>query len=63
MAWYRFCTSNNCGVWPNGIGQNRQTDKEHDEDWVEEEFQLTRVKFDRDGNGGREALGLGVSIM
>ena len=50
-------------MWPNGIGQNRQTDKEHDEDWVEEEFQLTRVKFDRDGNGGREALGLGVSIM
>ena len=30
--------------------------KEHDEDCVEEVFQLTMVKFDRDDEGGREAL-------
>ena len=32
--------------------------KEHDEDCVEEVFQLTMVKFDRDDEGGREALGV-----
>ena len=33
-----------------------ETNKEYDEDWVEEAFQLARVKFNRDGEGGREAL-------
>ena len=36
----------------NGVGQNRKTDEEYDKDCVEEEFQLARVKFDRDGEGG-----------
>ena len=47
------------GMWLNWVGQNRETDEEHDEDCIEEGFQLARVKFDRDGEGGREALGLG----
>ena len=44
------------GVWSNGLGQNRGTDREHDEDCVEEVFHLTRVKFDRDGKGSTGAL-------
>ena len=32
--------------------------EEHDEDCVEERFQLARVKFDIDGKWGREALGM-----
>ena len=42
----------------NGVGQNRETDEDHDADCVEEEFQLARVKCDRDGKGGREVLGM-----
>ena len=42
----------------NGVGQNKETDEENDDDWVEEEFQLARVKFDRDGKGNRQALGV-----
>ena len=44
------------GVWSNGLGQNRGTDGEHDEDCVEEVFHLARVKFDRDGEGSTGAL-------
>ena len=40
-------------MWSNGVGQNREADEEHDEDCVEEGFQLARIKYDR------EALGLG----
>ena len=48
------------GAWSNGVGQNKETDEEHDEDYyVEDEFQLARVKFDRHGEGGREALSMG----
>ena len=32
---------------------NRETDEEHDEDCVQEGFQLARVKYHRDGEGGR----------
>ena len=46
-------------VWLNRIGKNRETDEERDEDCVEERFQLARVKFDRDIERGREALGMG----
>ena len=55
MAWLCiwFGISNNCGVWLNGVEQNRETDEEHDENYVEEEFQLAKLKFDRDGKGGR----------
>ena len=31
----------------NGVGQNRETDEENDEDCVKKGFQLARVKFDR----------------
>ena len=36
-----------------------ETDEEHDEDCVEEGFQLARVKLDEDGEGSKEALGMG----
>ena len=60
MAWISigFGISNTCGdVWWNGIGQKRETNEEHDEDCIEEGFQLARVKFNRNGKGDREALG------
>ena len=62
MAWIAiwFSISNTRGnVWLNGVGENRETDKEHDEDCVEERFLLARAKFGRDGEGDREALGVG----
>ena len=46
-------------MWLNGIGQNRETDEEHGEDCVKEGFQLARVKLDKDGEGGKEAVGMG----
>ena len=55
-----FSLTNTCdGVWSNGVGQNRETDKEHDKDGVEEGIHLARVKYDRDGEEGRESLVLG----
>ena len=55
-----FGISNTCGgAWLNGVGQNRKTSEEHDEDCVEEGLKLARVKFDRDGEGDREALEMG----
>ena len=45
-------------MWLNGVGKNRESDEEHDEDCVEERFQSARVKFDRDCEGGKEALGM-----
>ena len=36
-----------------GVGQNRKTSEEHDEDCVEEGLKLARVKFDRDGEGDK----------
>ena len=62
MAWLDICfgLSNTCDcVWSNGVGRNRETDEKHAEDCGEEGLQLAGVKFDRDGEGGREALGLG----
>ena len=38
-------------MWSNGVGQNRETDEEHDQDCVEEGFHLARVKVDKDGLG------------
>ena len=46
-------------MWLNWVGQIRETNEERDENYVEGGFQLTRVKFDRDGEGDREALGMG----
>ena len=59
LAWYKvWYIQHLCGAWSNGVGEKRETDKEHDEDCVEDGFQLIRVKFDRVGEGSREALGL-----
>ena len=60
MAWIGiwFGTSNNCGVWSNGVGQNRETDEEHDEDYVKKAFHLAKMKFDKYGKGGRKAPGV-----
>ena len=46
-------------MWSNGVGRKRENDEEHDEDCVEETFQLDSVKFDRDGVKDREVLGTG----
>ena len=46
-------------MWQNWAGQNRETEEEHDEDCVEEGFQLAMVKIDRDGKEGKKALGMG----
>ena len=55
-----FGLSNHCdSVWLNGVVQNRETDEEHDEDCNEDGFQLAKIKYDRDSEGGREALGVG----
>ena len=49
--------SNTCvGAWQNGLLQNTKIDEKHDEEGVEDGFQLATVKFDRDREGGREAL-------
>ena len=42
-----------------GVGLNRETNEEHDEGCVEEEFQLARVKLGKDGEGSSEVLGVG----
>ena len=54
-----FGTTNNCGVWLNGVGKHRENNEEHDENCFDKGFQLARVKFERDGRGGREALAMG----
>ena len=59
MAWIRiwFGISNTCGgAWSNDVGQNRETDEQHDEDCVEEDCVK---KIDKNGEVGREALGMG----
>ena len=53
MVWYIQY------LWWRVGGQNRETDEEHDEDCVEEGFQLARVKLDKDGEGSKEVLGMG----
>ena len=41
-------------MWLDGVGRKRETNEEHDEDCVEEEFQLAMVKLDKDGEGDRK---------
>ena len=43
------------GTWVNRVEQNREVNDKHDTDSVKEGFQLARVKFDKDGEEGREA--------
>ena len=45
-------------MWSNWVGQNRETNEEHDEDCIEKGFQLTRINYNRDNEGDREALGV-----
>ena len=55
MAWLAtwFDMSNPCvGMWSNWLGENRETDEEHDEG-------CARTKLDRNGKGARKALGTG----
>ena len=59
IAWYQIWLSwidilldisDTCGgAWSNGVGQNREIDKEHVEDCVKKVFELARVKNERDG--------------
>ena len=42
----------------NGVGQNKETNEQYDEDWVKQRFQLARVKFGKDGEGSRIAVGM-----
>ena len=61
MTWIGiwFGIFNTCGdVWLNGVGQNKETNEEYDEDWVKERFQLARVKFGKDGEEGRKTVGM-----
>ena len=55
MLWYSQYLWWRLVEW---VRKNMETNEEHDEDCVEEGFQLSRVKFSRDGEGGREALGI-----
>ena len=55
MVWYIQYYSD---VQLNWLEQNRETTEEHDDDCVEEGFQLAKVKLDKDGEEGREALGM-----
>ena len=62
MAWLAlwFGISNTCiEVWLNDVVRNRKTTEEHDDDCVEEGFQLAMVKLDKDGEERREALVMG----
>ena len=62
MLWLGiwFGIPNTCGgAWWNGLGQNRETDEEHDEDCVEDRCQMASVKDDRHGERDRKALGMG----
>ena len=54
MVWYIQYFS-----WSDRVGQNRETDEEHDEDCFEKEFKLDSVKFATDSQRGRETLGMG----
>ena len=42
MIWFiQYLWSN--GLWSNGVGQSKETDEKHNENCVEEGFQLARV--------------------
>ena len=58
VIWFGILST--CGgIWLDGLGQNRETNEEHDEDCVEEGFQSTRAKLNRNGNGGKKAINMG----
>ena len=62
MAWLGICFGifNNCGVWSSGVVQDKSMKnyEEHDKDSAEEEFQLTKVRFNRESQGDSAALGM-----
>ena len=41
LGWFGLSNTSS-DWWSNGVGQNRETDEQHDEDCVEEGFQLVR---------------------
>ena len=41
------------------VRQSRKIDEEHEENYIEERFQLARVTFYREGQKDREALAMG----
>ena len=45
-------------MWLNRVGQNREINEEHGEDFVQEGFQLARVKYGKDDERGREDIGM-----
>ena len=45
-------------MWLNRVGQNRETNEEHDEDCVKEGFQLASVKYGKDDERCREDIGM-----
>ena len=45
-------------MWWHMDEYDRETKEEHDEVCVEETLQLARLKFDIDGEGDKEALGM-----
>ena len=61
MVWLSiwFGIPNNCGLWSQGVGQNREANEKYDEGSVEEEFQLARVKFDINSEDDKEAPWMG----
>ena len=46
-------------AWSHRVRQSGKTDEEHEEHCAEKRFQLAKVKFDREGENDREALGMG----
>ena len=62
MAWLGiWCgISNTCGgMRSDRLGKNRENDKELDEDCVEKEFPLARVKSYINGGGSRKDIVMG----
>ena len=59
LVWYTqlFCLT--LCAWSHRVRQSRKTDEEHEEHCAEKRFQLAKVKFDREGENDREALGMG----
>ena len=47
-------------MWSNEVKQKRKTNKKHDEAWIEEEFQLARMKYNRDVKEGKGSSRDGV---
>ena len=58
LDWLGLAYGSVYDVRSNGVGKNREIDEDHDEDCVEKGFQLTSGAFDRDGEEGKESVGM-----